>query len=367
MDKLSIASTAPSADFLTDTLRRLVECDSPVGYNVDIKPLMEGIFRGYGLDMTWDRKGTGYVRLEGRDSSRCVCMGAHLDTIGLIVRGFNTGGHARDYPEPDGSLRVRQLGGMNYSSAEGCTCRIHCRNGNVVPAQLICDKHSVHSFVDARAVPRDEDHMSLSVIGDVHCMEDAKDLGITQGAIVAVDPEFELFDNGYIVSRHIDDKAAVAALVGLVDQLSRTGERPAVDTLLAFPIYEEIGHGGSYVPDGVDEYVALDITLLGPDYDADEHHVGVIAADAHGPYDWALTNTLISCAEQVCEPDRWDIQSCFHYSTDAMAAYKSGADVYAAAFGPACMNTHGRERCHIDALVETERLACAYALGMGRD
>ena len=32
----------------------------------------------------------------------------------------------------------------------------------------------------------------------------------------------------------------------------------------------------------------------------------------------------------------------------------------------ACMNTHGRERCHVDALVETEKLARAYLMGQGR-
>ena len=32
----------------------------------------------------------------------------------------------------------------------------------------------------------------------------------------------------------------------------------------------------------------------------------------------------------------------------------------------ACMNTHGRERCHVDAIVETEKLARAYVMGIGR-
>ena len=31
----------------------------------------------------------------------------------------------------------------------------------------------------------------------------------------------------------------------------------------------------------------------------------------------------------------------------------------------ACMNTHGRERCHVDALVEMEKLARAYLMGQG--
>lgn len=208
--------------------------------------------------------------------------------------------------------------------------------------------------------------MSVSIVGDVSCPDDARALGVTQGAIVSIDPSFEAFDNGYVVSRHLDDKACVAALVGMARWFRDTATKPAVDTLLAFPIYEEIGHGGSYVPDDVEEYVALDISLIGPDYDADEHQVGVIASDFKGPYDWDLTNRLIADAGAVCPADRWNTQVAFHFSTDAMAAYVNGCNLAAGAFGPACLNTHGRERMHVDAIVETQRLAIAYACGMGR-
>lgn len=355
---------APNADFLVNTTKRLVECDSPVGYYADIEPLMEQIVGAYGYQMTWDRKHTGYVRIEGRDHSKTVCLGAHLDTVGFIVRGFNPDCSRTNGVLP-GSLRVRQLGGVNYASVEGTTCHIHCRDGRVVESQLIENRHSVHSFEGAKTEPRDEDHMCLSVVGDVTSIDDVKAMGVTQGAIVSVDPQFERFDNGYVVSRHIDDKACVAALIGVLEHLKVTGEKPAYDTLLAFPIYEEIGHGGAYVPEEVSEYVALDITLIGPDYDSDEHQVGVIASDAHGPYDWDLTNRLIRCAELSVGEGSWNTQVCFHYSTDAMAAYIKGCDVYAGAFGPACMNTHGRERCHQDAIVNTCKLACAYVLGLG--
>lgn len=333
-----------------ETTRRLIECDSTVGYYPEIEPLLKGMVEELGYEMFWDRKHTGYVRVPGRDRSHTVCLGAHLDTIGLVVRGIND----------DGTLRVRKLGGINYASIEGETCRVHCRDGRVVDGEVICNHHSVHVFEDARETPRDENHMSVSIIGDVKSADDARALGITQGAVVSIDPHFECFDNGYVVSRHIDDKACVAALLGAVRWMGEAKVTPACDLLLAFPMYEEIGHGASYVPADVDEYVAIDITLIGPDYDADEHHVGVIASDHHGPYDWDLTNSLIKSAERAIEKGGWDTQVCFHYSTDAMAAYIKGCDLYAAAFGPACLNTHGRERCHVDAIVRTQQLACAY-------
>lgn len=342
---------------LTALLRECVEVDSPVGYYPEIHAWLADTLAEMGYEMLTDNKATAYVRVAGRDSSKCVLIGAHLDTIGLVVRGFND----------DGTLRVRQLGGINYHSIEGETCTVLCRDGRALAGQVICDHHSVHVFEDARTTERDENHMSVSLIADVKNPADARALGVTEGAFVGIDPHFEEFDNGYIVSRHIDDKAAVAVLLDVLAWLRESGQQPAYDTLFAFPIYEEIGNGGTWVPKDVSEYVAVDITLLGPDYDSDEHSVGVIASDAKGPYDWGLTNTLIACAEEACDEGKWNTQVCFHYSTDANAAYHAANDLASGAFGMACLNTHGRERCHVDALVETEKLARAYVMGVGRE
>lgn len=345
------------SQYLLDTLRECVEVDSPVGYYPEIHAWLRGQLAGMGYEMSTDNKSTAYVRVPGKSSEKTVCLGAHLDTIGLVVRGFND----------DGTLRVRQLGGINYASIEGETCRVHCRDGRVVAGQVICNHHSVHVWAEAKTDERTEDTMSVSLIADVSSPEDARALGVSEGAVVGIDPHFEAFENGYVVSRHIDDKAAVAVLLDVLRWLKETGKKPAFDTLFAFPIYEEIGHGASWVPAEVSEYVAIDITLIGPDYKGtDEHCCSVICADAKGPYDWELTNTLIACAEKVCSTDRWTTQVCFHYSTDANGAYTHSNDLRSGAFGMACLNTHGRERCHVDALVETERLARAYVLGEGR-
>lgn len=356
------ADTAPALDKtyavdkngLITSVQTLVSYDSPVGYYPEIHAYLKQCLAELGYDSYTDNKATVYVRVAGADSSKTVCVGAHLDTIGLIVRGFNN----------DGTLRVRQLGGINYHSIEGETVRIHCRDGRVVDGQVICNKHSVHVFEDAKVEPRDENTMSISIIGDVKTADDARDLGITPGAIVAVDPHFVAYDNGFIVSRFLDDKAAVAVLLDTLQWIADEKITPAFDTLFAFPIYEEIGHGASFVPAEVSEYVALDITLIGPDYDSNEHSVGIIASDFKGPYDWDLTNQLIAAAHKVCDPDKFNTQVCFHYSTDANAAYCLGNDIKSAAFGMSCTNTHGRERCHVDALVQTARLTRAYVEGL---
>lgn len=339
-------------NFVISTFKRLLEADSPAGYYPDIHACLGEILGELGYAMEVDNKATAYVRIPGKSGDGVRCIAAHLDTVGLVVRGFND----------NGTLRVRGIGTISYSSIEGETCRVHCRDGRVVAGQIICERHSVHVFADARDVVRDETNVSVSIVGDVRCPDDARALGVSEGSLVAIDPHPQVFDNGYIVSRHIDDKAAVAVLLDVLRILKETDAVPAHDTLFAFPMCEEIGHGGSFVPEEVREYVALDIALIGPDYEADEHHVGVITSDSHGPYDWELTNRLIRLASENCERGKWSQQVTYRYTTDASHAYRASHDLKASAFGMACMNTHGRERSHIDALVQTERLALAYLL-----
>lgn len=72
--------------------RELIETPSPVSYYEEIHPLMERIARQIGYTITYDRKRTAYIRVEGEDTSKTVCVGAHLDTIGLMIRHINDNG-----------------------------------------------------------------------------------------------------------------------------------------------------------------------------------------------------------------------------------------------------------------------------------
>ena len=196
--------------YLIDTLHECVEVESPVGYYPEVHAWLRDTLADLGYEMTVDNKATAYVRVPGKSGEKTVCIGAHLDTIGLVVRGFND----------DGTLRVRQLGGINYASIEGETCLVHCRDGRTVAGQVICNHHSVHVWAEAKTDARTEDTMSVSLIADVKSPGDARALGVTEGAMIGIDPHFEAFDNGYVVSRHIDDKASVAVLPHL------RGDRP---------------------------------------------------------------------------------------------------------------------------------------------
>lgn len=339
-------------ELIVDITRDFINTPSPVSYYDEIHELLEKTAKKFGYEVTYDRKRTGYITLDGEDNTKTVCVGAHLDTLGLMVRQINC----------DGTILTRALGGVSYASLEGETVIIHTRDGRKYSGLMMCKSHSVHVFDDARTVERDENSMVVILDEEVTSDQQVYALGIEHGDIISVEPRFQYTETGYIKSRYIDDKAAVGAVFGMLDYLKKNNLKPKYKTLLAFPIYEEINHGGAYVPEEVSEYVAIDIGLIGPDYHGSEHKVSICAKDAFSPYDRGLTTRIIEQAKKV-EAD-YCVDIFYRYGTDANAAIRAGNNLYAAAFGMGCLCSHGMERTHIKAIEETAKLIVGYVLDL---
>lgn len=338
-------------DFTLDCFKDIVNIPSPVGYYVEMNPVMEDYAKMFGLQVTYDNRSTAYITLEGEDNSKTVMIGAHLDTIGMIVRKIDA----------NGMIRVRQLGGVNYHSLEGETVTVHTRDGRAYTGLFACQSHSVHVFDDARSLERDEKNMMIILDEKVKSKDDVMALGIRHGDMVSVEPRCQVTPNGYLKSRFIDDKAAVACVFTMLKYLKDNQLNPKYRTILAFPYNEEIGFGGTYIPEGVSEYVAVDIGLIGPDQDGDEFSVSICAKDKASPYDYELTTRLINTAERIgCN---YAVDIFYRYGTDGTAALRAGNNLKAAAFGMAVYCSHGMERTHVEGLQNTIDLLIAYTLG----
>ena len=336
--------------FLLDCFRKIVNTPSPVGYSHLLNPVLEEYAAMFGCAVTYDNKETAYITLDGQDNSKTVLIGAHADTIGMMVRSVDS----------DGMIRIRNLGGVNLGSLEGETVTVHTRDGRTYTGLFACQSHSVHVFDDARSMSRDENTMIIILDEKIGSKADVYALGIRHGDFVSVEPRMQVTPNGYLKSRFIDDKAAVACCFTMLKYLTENGLKPKYRTILAFPYLEELGMGGVYVPQGVSEYVAIDIGLIGPDYDGSEYAVSICAKDKAGPYNFDLTTRLVNYAEKAgCD---YAVDIFYRYSTDAMAAMRVGNDVKAATFGMAVYCSHGMERTHMDGLRNTMNLLLAYTL-----
>ena len=336
--------------YLLQVMEELIQTPSPVSYYEEITPLLQKFAAALGYGMTFDRKRTGYIKVKGADSSRTICVGAHVDTLGLMVKRI----------DEDGMLRVRNLGGINFNSIEGESVTVHTRNGKKYTGLVACQYHSVHVFDEARTAIRDENNMMVILDEDVHTREDVRALGIENGDIISLEPHFTVTESGFIKSRFIDDKACVASAFTVIKYMKDHNLVPACDTWFAFPLYEEIGHGGSYVPQEISAYIALDIGLIGPDNSGSEKKVSICVKDNFSPYDRELTGKIIEAAREEQIDHAVDV--FYRYGTDANAAVRAGNNVYAAAFGMGTFSSHGMERTTIHAVEETGRLLLAYLL-----
>ena len=336
--------------FLVDTMQRLIATPSPVGYYEKIKPLLEEIAGNLGYEITYDNRDTAYIRVKGEDTSKTVCVSAHADTLGFMVRGINA----------DGTLRLRAVGGINFANVEGENVTVHTRSGKTYTGMLVCSHHSAHAYDDAKTLERNENTVFVLLDENINKAEEVKNLGIRNGDYVSIDPRFTVTENGYIKSRFIDDKAAIACSFATLKFLAENNLKPKYNTVFAFSFYEEIGLGGIYVPDEISEYVAVDIAILGPDADGSEQAVTICAKDASMPYDYDLTNRLITAAERCGANYAVDI--FYRYGSDASQAIKGGNNLRAAAFGMGVYSSHGVERAHLSGIENTARLMLAYVL-----
>ncbi|MGO4548172.1 M42 family metallopeptidase [Paenibacillus sp. 2TAB23] len=343
---------APKLDrtYILGQLEALLNIPSPSGYCMEAMKYMEqeAIRLGYALAFT--PKGNGIITVPGQSTEKVVGLTAHLDTLGAMVRSINA----------SGTLRITPIGGYAMHTIEGEYCVIHTRDGRKYEGTVLSTKASVHVFKDAGEWKREEANMEIRIDELVKSKADTEKLGISAGDFISWEPRTRLLANGWVKSRHLDDKASVAALLGFLEWLKREGKTPAYTLKLIFSTYEEVGHGSSYIPEDITEMIAVDMGAIGDDLSTTEMDVSICAKDSSGPYDYEMTTRLIELAKREGMAYAVDIYP--YYGSDASAALRGGSNIRAALIGPGVHASHGMERTHADAVVNTAALLLAYVM-----
>lgn len=334
--------------YVLELLERLLAVPSPSGYCRAIMTLLAGETEKLGFPLTFTPKGNGIITVPGASGDRAIGLSAHVDTLGAMVRAV----------KPDGRLRFTLVGGYMLGSVENEYCTVHTRDGRTCEGTIMTTKPSVHVYTDARDLKREEAVMEIRLDEPVRSAEDVKALGISPGDFVSFDPRTRFFPNGFVKSRHLDDKAGVAALLGLLELISRGEAKPACTLRLIISTYEEVGHGASWIPDDVEEMIAVDMGAMGDDLSCTEFDVSICAKDSSGPYDEAMTTRLIELAKRGGLSYAVDIYP--HYGSDASAALRGGSNIRAALIGPGVHASHAMERTHRDGIMNTIALLAAY-------
>lgn len=337
---------------LLDFLTRLLNTPSPTGFTEQAIALCEETLSEI-PDLTLRRtnKGALVAQLKGESDSQWRALTAHVDTLGAMVKVIKS----------NGRLQLTKLGGFAWNTVEGEGVTVFTRDGQNVRGSLLLEKASSHVHgQDVTKTERSDDTMEVRLDARTSSAEQTAALGIGVGDFVAFDPRVEL-TNGFVRSRHLDDKACVACLIYATKALAQAGLKPRTTTILHISNYEEVGHGASAgIPDQVTELVAVDMAAIGTGQTSDEFHATLCVKDSGGPYHHGLSQRLRQMAEVYGIPHKVDIYP--FYGSDGEAFWRAGGDVAVALIGPGVDASHSYERTNTEALIATTRWCLAYLL-----
>lgn len=342
----------PAVDvpYIVRVLVDLCNIPSPTGMADEAIAYVAHACEELGLPYHYTRKGALVATLEGGDGP-VRTLSAHVDTLGAMVK---------EIKKDTGRLKLTQLGSYPWAAIEGETCVVHASGGARVSGTIVNVKasHHVHGREQDKA-ERNENTLEVRLDERVPDADAVRALGIEVGDFVSLDPRTVVTGSGFVKSRHLDDKACVAILLGVARAVRDGHISIPATTHLFISNYEEVGHGAAAgIPAETAELVAVDMAAVGEGQTSDEYSATICVKDSSGPYDHALSNALRRAGDRVGISYKVDIYP--HYSSDASASLSAGAEVRAALVGPGIDASHTHERTHTDALRACAELLLEY-------
>jgi putative aminopeptidase FrvX len=338
--------------YMIEATADLCRIPSPSGFTEGAVTYVEQELKRLGIKSWRTVKGSLVAELpsDAKNATGGRVLSAHVDTLGAMVKEIKS----------NGRLKLTQIGGYDWSTIEGEYCLVHTAKKGEVTGTIMTQKASTH--VHGRALheqKRDEHTIEVRLDADINSANDVKALGVAVGDFVSLDPRTTITDSGYIKSRHLDDKACVAILLGVAKAFAEGKMTLSTPAYLYVSIFEEVGHGTSAgLPEGVTEVIAVDMAAVGEGQTSDERATTICVKDSSGPYDYALSRRLVDLAEANNIDWRVDIYS--YYASDVSQALRAGYDVRGALIGPGVDASHSYERLHQQSLEESAKLLLAY-------
>ena len=331
-------------DFIAEQLKALTAIPSPSGYTKNATDYLMKLLQDMGYEPKLSRKGNVFVTLGGEGEP--LVLAAHVDTLGAMVRSI----------KDNGRLRPTTLGGHVWSTADGENCTIHTRDGKVYTGVVLNTEPSAH--VADKKVETIEENMEILLDEPVSTKAETLALGIQTGDIIAMDPRTIITESGYIKSRFLDDKLSASILLGIAKIVKDESLSFHRKVSLLFTVYEEVGHGGSFVPEDTTEMISVDMGCVGADLGCTERMVSICAKDSGGPYNYDLVTELSNIAKE--EQLDYAIDVYPHYGSDVEATLHAGYDIRHGLIGPGVYASHNYERSHLDGVKNTFLLLTTY-------
>ncbi|MEL3912278.1 M42 family metallopeptidase [Treponema pedis] len=344
------------SDKVMNEIITICNIPSPTGYTCEAANYVIRRLKDLGFKPWLTNKGAVICELNknaepysGKKGDNAILLSAHIDTLGLFVRHIKSSGR----------LRTSLCGGYPYNYVEQSNVTVITRSGKKYEGTIRLTEPAVHASREINESKRDDSTMELVLDEIVKSREDVEKLGIMAGDIVSIESLARKSGDGFLKSRHLDDKASCAMLIYLAEEAAAGRLKLKRKTYIMFTNYEEIGHGASAGhPEGITDMLAVDMGVVGSDLDTDEYTVSICAKDSSGPYNYEFTTELINVAKEMDLNFAVDIYP--FYGSDASAALHAGYDYRHALIGTGVAASHGYERIHKKGLENTILLLMGY-------
>lgn len=333
-------------------MKKYLDIPSPAGYTDMAVLECKKDFEELGLECRITNKGGLIATLKGIDDENQITISAHMDTLGAMVKEITS----------DGKLKYHKIGGGCFAAIEGENCNVITRKNGDIRGTVTFKYSSTHTYGQALAASeRTADNMLIRLDEKVSCKEDVLDLGIRVGDFIYMDTRFEYTKSGFIKTRYIDNKAAVAIVLELARYFKENNIKPEHTTNFFISTYEEVGHGLSKaIPQKTKELVSIDVAPAGDGQTSNEYSVCIVAKDKLTVYDSYLRFKLEDIAQD--SKINYNIDVFNSYGSDASQAILWGEDLRFANVGPGIDTSHHYERTHIEAIENTIELLANYML-----
>lgn len=337
---------------LISYLEEFLSTHSPVGMEREMDEAIARHIDRLGHSFTQDAAGNLIVRLRGEGKASPIQVYAHKDEISLIVKRM----------DDDGSLRVAPLGGaravftgdgpVDVMGAKGIVkgvLGIGCAHTKDSPTTAPVKEHGRKEWSDVRV----ETRLSRAELAKA---------GVRAGSPVVWAREHKqlLRVGDSLAAYHLDDKAAVALLLMIVEDLE--DRKPAGDVYAVFSSSEEVGcYGALFAARNLpgEEVLAIEVGMVDPEYGTSMDGGPILFyKDANAPYDRDLTDRLYDLGEEL----RLDPQSMVaeSFGSDASLIKARGIIPRTAVIGFPTQFTHSFEMAPVEGMLATAELITAH-------
>jgi putative aminopeptidase FrvX len=250
-------------------LRRMIAAPSPSGFEQQVQQVIREEMQSYTDEQRTDVHGNVIAALNPGGKPR-VMLTAHCDELGFLVR----------YIDEQGFIYFAPIGGFDPSTLPGERIQIHTPQGPVLGVIGRKPAHLLSGEERGKAPKLSELWIDIGASGK----EEAHEL-VPIGSIATRAAQLESLRGDLVVSRALDDKSGVFAVVEAVRRISEQREKLKASVFFVAAVQEEVGLRGARTSAfGVDPLiaVAVDVTFTSDHPQTSKHEIGDIKLNS-GP------------------------------------------------------------------------------------